>query len=61
MPSLVRVTRGIAIYNRESYLADAICSGLSQDFSDLQALVAVDGSINPKVNELPAASPVGLL
>ncbi len=64
MPCLVRVTLGIATYNRDPYLADAIRSGLSQDFSDLEVLVVVDGSTNPKVDEVlavPAASPVGLL
>ena len=50
MSSLVRVTLGIAAHNRDPYFADAIRSGLLQDFplSDLLAVV-------------PAARPVGLL
>lgn len=50
MSSLVRVTRGVPTYNRDPCLADAIRSGLSQDFSDPKVLVLV-----------PAASQVGLL
>jgi glycosyltransferase involved in cell wall biosynthesis len=47
-----RVTLGIATYNRETYLAAAIRSGLEQDFSDLEVLVVVDGSTNPAIDEV---------
>ncbi len=42
-----RVTLGIATYNRDTYLAEAIDSGLSQDYESLEVLVVVDGSTNP--------------
>ena len=45
-----RVTLGIATYNRETYLAEAIRSGLQQDFVDLEVLVVVDGSTNPAID-----------
>lgn len=42
-----RVTLGIATYNRDTYLAAAIRSGLEQDFTDLEVLVVLDGTTNP--------------
>ena len=52
MASLVRVTLGIATYNRDAYLAEAIRSGLDQDVDGLEVLVVVDGSTNPKIDEV---------
>jgi glycosyltransferase involved in cell wall biosynthesis len=54
MASLVRVTLGIATYNRDAYLADAIASGLAQDIDGLELVVVVDGSTNPKIDEVLA-------
>jgi glycosyltransferase involved in cell wall biosynthesis len=42
-----RVTLGIATYDRDTYLAAAIRSGLEQDFTDLEVLVVLDGTTNP--------------
>jgi hypothetical protein len=49
MSSLVRVTLGIAAHNRDPYFADAIRSGLSQDFprSDLLAAVLAASPVCP--------------
>ena len=47
-----RVTLGIASYNRHDYLAQAIRSGLDQDFSDLEVLVVLDGTTNPETDEV---------
>src|SRR5437588_517391 len=44
-----RVTLGIATYNRDTYLREAVQSCLEQDFTDLEVLVVVDGSTNPGV------------
>lgn len=49
-----RVTLGIATYNRDTYLAAAIRSGLEQDFTDLEVLVVLDGSTNPAIDEVLA-------
>ena len=47
-----RVTLGIATYNRDRYLAQAIRSCLDQDFASLEVLVVVDGSTNPRIDEV---------
>ncbi len=49
-----RVTLGIATYNRDTYLADAIRSGLDQDLDDHEVLVVVDGSTNPAIDAVLA-------
>jgi glycosyltransferase involved in cell wall biosynthesis len=49
-----RVTLGIATYNRHDYLAAAIRSALEQDFSDLEVLVVLDGTTNPRTDEVLA-------
>ncbi|HEX3802954.1 MAG TPA: glycosyltransferase [Solirubrobacteraceae bacterium] len=45
-----RVTLGIATYNRDTYLAEAIDSCLGQDYESLEVLVVVDGSTNPGID-----------
>ena len=50
-----RVTLGIATYNRDTYLAAAIRSGLEQDFADLEVLVVLDGTTNPATDEVLGA------
>jgi glycosyltransferase involved in cell wall biosynthesis len=55
LDGMPRVTLGIATYNRHTYLAEAIRSGLNQDFEDLEVLVVVDGSINPAIDEVLAS------
>ena len=50
-----RVTLGIATYNRHDYLAEAIRSALDQDFADLEVLVVLDGTTNPKTDEVLAS------
>ncbi len=47
-----RVTLGIATYNRDAYLAEAIRSALDQDFSDLEVLVVLDGTTNPETDDV---------
>jgi hypothetical protein len=47
MPSLVRVTRGTATYNRDTYLADGLEAGT--------------GALADLLASVPTASPVGLL
>jgi glycosyltransferase involved in cell wall biosynthesis len=49
-----RVTIGIATYNRDTYLAEAIDSCLGQDYESLEVLVVVDGSTNPRIEEVLA-------
>jgi glycosyltransferase involved in cell wall biosynthesis len=49
-----RVTLGIATYNRDTYLAEAIDSCLSQDYESLEVLVVVDGSTNPGIDAVLA-------
>ena len=47
----MRVTLGIATYNRDTYLAEAIRSGLSQELDgEFEVLVVVDGSTNPAID-----------
>jgi glycosyltransferase involved in cell wall biosynthesis len=45
-----RVTLGIATYNRDRYLAEAVRSGLDQDIGELEVLIVVDGSTNPAID-----------
>ncbi len=49
-----RVTLGVATYSRDTYLAEAVASCLAQDYQDLEVLVVVDGSKNPKIDEVLA-------
>src|SRR4051794_22856768 len=49
-----RVTLGVATYSRDTYLAEAVASCLAQDYQDLEVLVVVDGSVNPKIDEVLA-------
>src|SRR5204863_249107 len=49
-----RVTLGIATYERDTYLAEAIASCLNQDFDDFEVLVVLDGGRNPRVDEVVA-------
>jgi glycosyltransferase involved in cell wall biosynthesis len=46
------VTLGIATFNRETYLAQAISSALDQDYEDFEVLVVDDGSTNPAIVEV---------
>jgi glycosyltransferase involved in cell wall biosynthesis len=48
------VTLGIATFNRETYLAQAIASSLEQDYEDFELLVVDDGSGNPAIAEVLA-------
>jgi len=45
-----RVTLGIATYNRDTYLAEAVTSCLAQDYEDFELLVVQDGTTNPKID-----------
>jgi glycosyltransferase involved in cell wall biosynthesis len=45
-----RVTLGIATYDRDAYLAEAITSGLAQGYGDFELLVVCDGSTNPRTD-----------
>jgi len=54
MPSSPRVTLGIATYSRDTYLAEAVGSCLAQTYEDLEVLVVVDGSVNPRIDEVLA-------
>ncbi len=47
-----RVTLGIATYQRDTYLAEAIASGLAQGYGDFELLVVCDGSSNPAIGEI---------
>jgi len=49
-----RVTLGVATYSRDTYLAEAVASCLAQDYQDLEVLVVVDGSVNPKIDDVLA-------
>src|SRR4051794_32912695 len=49
-----RVTLGVATYSRDTYLAEAVASCLAQDYESLEVLVVVDGSVNPKIDEVLA-------
>ena len=50
-----RVTFGVATYERDAYLHEAIASCLSQTYDDLEVLVVLDGGRNPRVEEVLAA------
>src|SRR5436305_1661405 len=54
MSAQPRVTIGIPTYDRDTYLAEAIGSCLSQDYADLEVRVVVDGSANPRIDEVLA-------
>src|SRR3954449_11340754 len=45
-----RVTLGIATYNRDTYLGEAIDSCLAQDYADFEVLVVVDGPGTPEID-----------
>ncbi len=47
-----RVTLGIATFNRDTYLAEAVESALSQDYEDFELLLVVDGSTNPAIEDV---------
>jgi glycosyltransferase involved in cell wall biosynthesis len=47
-----RVTLGIATYNRDAYLGDAVRSALAQDYDDFEVLVVCDGTSNPAVRDV---------
>ncbi|HLI60162.1 MAG TPA: glycosyltransferase [Solirubrobacteraceae bacterium] len=49
-----RVTLGIATYNRDTYLGEAVASCLAQDYDALEVLVVMDGTTNPAVEEVLA-------
>ncbi|HZV75509.1 MAG TPA: glycosyltransferase [Conexibacter sp.] len=49
-PPAPRVTLGIATYDRDTYLAEAIASGLGQAYDDFELLVVCDGSRNPAID-----------
>jgi glycosyltransferase involved in cell wall biosynthesis len=50
-----RVTFGVATYERDAYLHEAVASCLSQTYDDLEVLVVLDGGRNPRVEEVLAA------
>jgi glycosyltransferase involved in cell wall biosynthesis len=50
-----RVTLGVATYSRDTYLAEAVASCLAQDYEDLEVLVVVDGSENPRIDAILAS------
>ena len=45
-----RVTFGVATYERDAYLHEAIASCLNQTYEDLEALVVLDGGRNPRAS-----------
>jgi glycosyltransferase involved in cell wall biosynthesis/GT2 family glycosyltransferase len=49
-----RVTLGVATYERDTYLEEAVASCLHQTYSDLEVLVVLDGGRNPVVDEVLA-------
>ena len=49
-----RVTLGIATYERDTYLAEAIASGLAQRYDAFELLVVCDGSTNPGIDAVLA-------
>jgi hypothetical protein len=49
-----RVTLGVATYERDTYLHDAVASCLRQTYGDLEVLVVLDGATNPRVEEVLA-------
>ena len=49
-----RVTLGVATYERDTYLEEAVASCLNQTYEDLEVLVVLDGGRNPKIEEVLA-------
>ena len=49
-----RVTLGVATYERDTYLAEAVASCLRQTYDDLEVLVVLDGGRNPNVEQVLA-------
>ncbi|MEA2269287.1 MAG: hypothetical protein QOC64_1897 [Solirubrobacteraceae bacterium] len=49
-----RVTLGVATYQRDTYLAEAVGSCLAQDYEDLEVLVVVDGAGNARIDAVLA-------
>jgi glycosyltransferase involved in cell wall biosynthesis len=49
-----RVTLGVATYERDTYLAEAVASCLRQTYDDLEVLVVLDGGSNPNVEQVLA-------
>jgi glycosyltransferase involved in cell wall biosynthesis len=49
-----RVTLGVATYERDTYLHEAVASCLAQTYADLEVLVVLDGGANPRVDEVLA-------
>ena len=49
-----RVTLGVATYERDTYLAEAVASCLRQTYDDLEVLVVLDGGSNPNIERVLA-------
>ena len=49
-----RVTLGVATYERDTYLEEAVASCLQQTYRDLEVLVVLDGGRNPAIDEVLA-------
>ena len=49
-----RVTLGVATYERDTYLAEAVASCLRQTYEDLEVLVVLDGGTNPDIERVLA-------
>ena len=49
-----RVTLGVATYERDTYLAEAVASCLRQTYDDLEVLVVLDGGRNPNIERVLA-------
>src|SRR5919204_271229 len=49
-----RVTLGVATYERDTYLEEAVASCLNQTYEDLEVLVVLDGGRNPRIAEVLA-------
>ena len=49
-----RVTLGVATYERDTYLQEAVASCLRQTYDDLEVLVVLDGGRNPGVERVLA-------
>src|SRR5919109_2105819 len=47
-----RVTLGVATYERDTYLHQAVASCLAQTYEDLEVLVVLDGGTNPRVDDV---------
>ena len=44
----LRVTLGVATYERDTYLEEAVASCLRQTYGDLEVLVVLDGGTDPR-------------